>query len=313
MTFTDETLLSRILARTIVSSDERSEYLAFGTPVYCPDRDGVRTGTLTIIKPNAPTTQETDTVSSTQIDVKLVDEFKFKMKIPHDVSLKTDFNLLNIVRSFAYQMFKHEVSNAICEYLSTNSEDFQATDAQTTLSASIGEAYADYVYSGTGSKFSVYKYDNGAPVTYSECGNEVALNKDAIMDKNSIDFAISSFEAMYNNANENTPAYYLIESPTLLLNATTHKMFYQQLADGTFKRTMADKFEVAVNHDTMPENTLGFIGTNNAFAIGFTEPKVEIVPDTKSYQNIVKVYINYGVSAVNTEDIIFISNMTAGG
>lgn len=310
----NESILSKVLARTIISSAERSEFLSFATPVYCPDINGIKAQKLFIIKPKEPTAQETGTVDSETITVDLTDEFKFTMNIPHEVDLKTNFNMLNIIRSFAYQMFKREISNAVSTYVFQNSDEFTTTTAQTTLAASVGEAFGEYVYSGTGDKISIYKYDNGAPVTYSLGSNEIALNKDAIMDKNTPEyFSQMFFESVYNDKNSNEPAYYLLEKPTVLFNENTAKQFFQQLASGDFKRTMADKFEVAVNHDTLPDSVLGVLGTNNVFAVGFTEPKVSIVPDTAAFQNKVKVYISYGVSAVNKEDLVLISNITAGG
>ena len=60
----------------------------------------------------------------------------------------------------------------------------------------------------------------------------------------------------------------------------------------------------------MTDSMIGILGTNNAFAVAFTEPRVQVVPSTTSFSDKVKVYINYGVSLINPEDIVIIPTMT---
>lgn len=318
----NESILSKVLARTIVSGSERSDFLAFGTPVYCPNLNGVRAEKVFIIQPTETGLQEssstqTNDVSNDLVAVNLSDEFKFTMEIPHDVDLKSEFNVLNVVRTFAYQMFKHEVSNAIASYIFENAEDFTTATAGSSLAQALGSAFHEYVFNGTGSKFSVYKFDNGAPVTSSVGGFEIKLNKEPIIkDQQSPNGEVTEaqiinmFESIYTDINSNEPALYYMAQPTAILNEATHELFYQQLGAGTLKKALTDKFEVAASHETMSSSMIGILGTNNAFAVAFTEPRVQIVPSVTSFADKVKVYINYGVALINKEDVIVIPTMT---
>lgn len=318
----NESILSKVLARTIVSSSERSDFLAFGTPVYCPNLNGVKAEKVFIVQPTETGLQDSsaqtpNNVSADLVIVNLTDEFEFTMEIPHDVELKTEFNVLNVVRTFAYQMFKREVSNAIASYIFGNTEDFTTATAGSSLAAALGSAFHEYVFNGTGSKFSVYKFDNGAPVTSSVGGNEIKLNKEPIVkdqeapngEMTEAQF-INMFESIYTDINSNEPALYYMAQPTAILNEATHELFYQQLGAGTLKTALTNKFEVAASHETMTDSMIGILGTNNAFAVAFTEPRVQVVPSTTSFSDKVKVYINYGVSLINPEDIVIIPTMT---
>ena len=318
----NESILSKVLARTIVSSSERSDFLAFGTPVYCPNLNGVKAEKVFIVQPaetglQDSTAETPNNVSADLVTVSLTDEFEFTMEIPHDVELKTEFNVLNVVRTFAYQMFKREVSNAIASYIFGNTEDFTTATAGSSLAAALGSAFHEYVFNGTGSKFSVYKFDNGAPVTSAVGGNEIKLNKEPIVkdqeapngEMTEAQF-INMFESIYTDINSNEPALYYMAQPSVILNEATHELFYQQLGAGTLKTALTNKFEVAASHETMTDSMIGILGTNNAFAVAFTEPRVQVVPSTTSFSDKVKVYINYGVSLINPEDIVIIPTMT---
>lgn len=314
----NESILSKVLARTIVSSSERSDFLAFGTPVYCPNLNGVKAEKVFIVQPTETglqdsSAQTSNNVSADLVTVNLTDEFEFTMEIPHDVELKSEFNVLNVVRTFAYQMFKREVSNAIASYIFGNTEDFTTATAGSSLAAALGSAFHEYVFNGTGSKFSVYKFDNGAPVTSEVGGNEIKLNKEPIVkdqeapngEMTEAQF-INMFESIYTDINSNESALYYMAQPTAILNEATHELFYQQLGAGTLKTALTGKFEVAASHETMADTMIGILGTNNAFAVAFTEPRVQVVPSTTSFSDKVKVYINYGVSLINPEDIVII-------
>lgn len=305
----NESILSKVLARTIVSSDERSDFLAFATPVYCPDLNGVKAEKVFIVQPVEPTTQETDDVNANLITVTLSQQFEFAMTIPHDVDFKTDFNLLNIIRSFAYQMFKHEVSNNIASTMSVNSSMYTTSTAQSSLNKAVGSAFHEFVFNGTGSKFSIYKFDNGAPVVYAVSGNEVKLNKEAVTGFN-VDLTMANFFSIYSDKDSNNPAMYLVEKPTLILNEATHETFYHQLASGDIRSALVDKMDVVAAHETIKEDYLGILGTNNAFAVAFTEPRIKIVPSQAEFADVVKVYINYGIALVNPEDLIQIPALT---
>lgn len=318
----NESILSKVLARTIVSSSERSDFLAFGTPVYCPNLNGVKAEKVFIVQPTETglqdsTAQTPNNVAADLVTVSLTDEFEFTMEIPHDVELKTEFNVLNVVRTFAYQMFKREVSNAIASYIFENADDFTTATAGSSLAQALGSAFHEYVFNGTGSKFSVYKFDNGAPVTSSVGGNEIKLNKEPIVKDQEAPNGemteaqiINMFESIYTDINSNEPALYYMAQPTAILNEATHELFYQQLGAGTLKTALTGKFEVAASHETMSDSMIGILGTNNAFAVAFTEPRVQVVPSTTSFSDKVKVYINYGVSLINPEDIVVIPTMT---
>lgn len=314
----NESILSKVLARTIVSSSERSDFLAFGTPVYCPNLNGVKAEKVFIVQPTETglqdsTSQTPNNVSDNLVTVDLTDEFEFTMEIPHDVELKSEFNVLNVVRTFAYQMFKREVSNAIASYIFGNTEDFTTATAGSSLAAALGSAFHEYVFNGTGSKFSVYKFDNGAPVTSVVGGNEIKLNKEPIVkdqeapngEMTEAQF-INMFESIYTDINSNESALYYMAQPTAILNEATHELFYQQLGAGTLKTALTGNFAVAASHETMADTMIGILGTNNAFAVAFTEPRVQVVPSTTSFSDKVKVYINYGVSLINPEDIVII-------
>ena len=121
---------------------------------------------------------------------------------------------------------------------------------------------------------------------------------------------INMFESIYADINSNEPALYYMAQPSVVLNEATHELFYQQLGAGTLKTALTNKFEVAASHETMTNSMIGVLGTNNAFAVAFTEPRVQVVPSTTSFSDKVKVYINYGISLINPEDIVIIPTIT---
>lgn len=323
MTNFNESKLSKIIARRIVAPEDRSQLLPFSTPIYCPDNNGVKAHRVTIFNPNANTfytdAETPNDVSigsnnvSNTIDIDLTKVVRVNYSVPLEVELKTDVNLMDMIKSDFGVQFKKAVSNEILAQI----KQLVATNAVTTfnmgdnLPSALGKAIADNIANGTGQKFSIYKYDNGAPVEYMISSAQPNID-DMVINKEDGDDLVK--DAPMNIKSEYAlkddvavPALYYCEKPTLIFPETTFTDFTTGRVNGSIK----DYADAHMNIDTAKVDFTGIgegiFGTNDTFAVAFTQPSIKEAPDKSKFAKDICVEVYFGVKLIhNTNLKVFI-------
>ena len=341
----NESKLSKILTRTLIKPEDRSQFLPFSTPIYCPSNNGVRASRVTVIVPNlvvnpdathtkesgsspSDTTTYSDsnftiggqftneeryqsgaledtwtTYSSIDntVDIDLSSSINLTYRIPYDVDLETDVNLMNMIKSDVAVRFKKAISSAIHADVITNIDDISNIPKGTTLAETLGDIIADNIYNGTGQRFSIYKYDNGAPVPFITTSNQPDYDN-KVLGETAVDTYVS-----YNDVDY--PALHYFNLPTVLLPYTTFQEYQQQLANGTIKRYVETKLNVDTTAQSFNDIGEGIVGSNDSYAVAFTEPKITEAKDTKYYAKIACVTIYYGVKLISTSNLRIIEKV----
>ena len=252
------------------------------------DIDGVK-----LFAPNI--TKQPGTVKNT-VDIELNQPLILKYFIPHEVDLETNVNLLDVIKSDFAVEFKHAVSTEIhtqLEALVTGNLLPKITMA-TTLSDAIGSAIARIIKEGTGQKFSIYKYSNGAPIEYIKKNNQPTIDK-VVQDKLEVDYA--SIDDI------DVPALYYFEKPTLILDNNNFEDYQQGLCSGGVKTYVKDVIDVDTTADSMTSIGKGIFGTNDCFAVAFTQPSIKREPSQDMFGDELYITIYYGVKLVSKTNL----------
>lgn len=335
----NESKLSQILARAIIAPADRSQFLPMSTPIYCPSNNGVRASRVTIIVPNpvvhADATHKVETGSSPSdtttysnskftiggqstteekyqngikeeavntytnidntVDIDLSNSISLTYKIPHEVALETDVDLQNLIKSDFAVKFKKAISQSIHADIVLNINDITELTMGDTLAATLGNIIADNAQKGTGQKFSIYKYDNGAPVTYITSSDQPDYDNKVIGDTYSNEYAFKN--------DVGVPALHYLNLPTVLLPYTTYQEYQQQLVDGSIKTYVETKLNVDTTSEDFTDIGKGVVGSNDTYAVAYTEPKIVISPDTTQYADNLCITVFYGVKLINTANL----------
>ena len=346
MTSFNESKLSKILARTLIKPEDRSQFLPMSTPIYCPSNNGVRTSRVTIIVPNpvvhADATRKIETGSSPSdtttysdskftiggqftneqlwqngilennqttysssdntVDIDLSNSINLTYRIPYDVDLETDVNLMNLIKSDVAVRFKKAVSTAIQTDVITNINNIPDIPIGTNLAETLGDIIADNIYNGTGQRFSIYKYDNGAPVPFITTSNQPDYDNKVLGE------TAENTYASYNDVD--TAALHYYNLPTVLLPYATFQEYQQQLVNGSIKTYVDTKLNVDTTSEDFTDIGEGVVGSNDSYAVAFTEPKITEAKDTEYYAKIVCVTIYYGVKLISTSNLRIIEKVT---
>lgn len=252
------------------------------------DIDGVKLFALNI-------TKQPGTVKNT-VDIELNKPLNLKYFIPHEVDLETNVNLLDVIKSDFAVEFKHAVSTEIhtqLEALVTGNLLPKITMA-TTLSDAIGSAIARIIKEGTGQKFSIYKYSNGAPIEYIKKNNQPNIDK-VVQETPEFDYA--SIDDI------DVPALYYFEKPTLILDNNNFEDYQQGLCSGGVKTYVKDVIDVDTTADSMTSIGEGIFGTNDCFAVAFTQPSIKREPSQDMFGDELYITIYYGVKLVNKANL----------
>lgn len=317
----DESKLSRILARRIIAPEDRSQFLPLCTPIYCPDNNGVKASQVTIIDPNLNTfydDADPDTTRSKYIGSQInsatnevaqqpnevqniinIDLNKSVSRdyfVPYEVELKSDVDIVSVIKSDFAACFKNRVSNEIFEQLVAlhTASTIPTINKGASLAATLGDVISTFISQGTGQKFSIYKYNNGAPVVYSEDSSQPNIDKD-INQTTDMTFATKD--------DINVPALYYVEQPTLILPNTTFAEYQTALCNGDIKdyaRKMVNVETATANFGQLGE---GVFGTNDTFAVAFSSPSIKLVPDTNFYGYRLCCTMLYGVKLVHKHNL----------
>lgn len=229
------------------------------------------------------------------VDIDINKSLNYTCRIPHEVDLETDVNLQNLIKSDFAVRFKKAISDAIHADIVLNIADITELAKGSTLAATLGNIIADNVYNGTGQRYSIYKYDNGAPVPYIVASNQPDYDAKVIGE---------TTENIYTGYNEvGYPALHYFNLPTVVFPYKTYQEYQQGLVDGTIKRYVESKLNVDVTAKDFADIGEGVVGSNDTYAVAYNEPKITIAPDTKAYANYLCISANYGVKLINKANL----------
>lgn len=230
------------------------------------------------------------------VDIDLNKSINLKYFVPHEVDLETDVDLMDIIKSDFAVKFKHSVSSNIMSQIAALKAANRVTTIEhgETLAGTLGKILADYIHNGTGQKFSIYKYDNGAPIEYISGSAQPEID----------DIVKTSDQYQYVDINQrNIPGLYYYENPSLVLPEATLQQYQTGLVDGTIKDYVERKLNVdsaEIGFTTIGE---GIFGTNDCFAVAFTEPSIKVADSTDFFGKEVCITVNYGVLLVNQTNL----------
>ena len=245
---------------------------------------------------SAIVTKQPGTVNNT-VDIDLDKHLDLKYFIPTEVDLKTNVDLINFLKSDAAVAFKHAVSNEIhtqLEALVAGNLISKITMAD-SLSDTIGTVITKLIKDGTGQKFSIYKYNNGAPIEYIKKNNQPNIDK--VIDKSDDFMNYASIDDVQ------VPALYYFEKPTLIFDNAKFEDYQQGLCGGTIKRYVEEKLDVDTTADTMTSIGEGVFGTNDCFAVAFTQPSIQRKPSQEMFGDELYITIYYGVKLISKTNL----------
>lgn len=244
---------------------------------------------------------------SNTIDIDLAKTVRVNYFLPQEVDLKADFGLMDMIKSDFAVRFKKAVSNEILAQIEVLVDGGTVTELTmgATLAETCGNVIADNISNGTGQKYSIYKYNNGAPVTYIESSNQPNID-DKVMYKSDDTETCDPmmFRSDYATKDDvQVPALYYCERPTLILPGTTFAEYQEGLCNGDIRTYVEDKINVdtaAIDFNSLGE---GIFGSNDVFAVAFTQPSIKSAPDTNYFATNICVEVYFGVKLVNASNL----------
>ena len=253
------------------------------------DIDGVKLFTLNI-------TKQPGTIKNT-VDIDLTEQLTVKYFIPNEVELKTNVDLVNFIKSDYAVKFKHAVSTKVHDQVQAlvTGNLISKIAMGTTLAETFGTVITKLIKDGTGQKYSIYKYNNGAPIEYINRNNQPNIDKVIDKQDNFMDYA--SIDDI------NVPALYYFEKPSLILDNAKFKDYQQGLCSGSIKTYVEEKLNVDTTADTMTSIGEGIFGTNDCFAVAFTQPSIQRKPSQDMFGDELYITIYYGVKLVSKANL----------
>lgn len=230
------------------------------------------------------------------VDIDLTEQLTVKYFIPNEVELKTDVDLVNFLKSDYAVKFKHAVSTKIYDQVQAlvTGNLIPKITMGTTLAETFGTIITKLIKDGTGQKYSIYKYNNGAPIEYINRNNQPNIDK-VVQDAPEFDYA--SIDDV------NVPALYYFEKPSLILDNAKFEDYQQDLCSGSIKTYVEEKLNVDTTADTMTSIGEGIFGTNDCFAVAFTQPSIQRKPSQDMFGDELYITIYYGVKLVSKANL----------
>lgn len=250
--------------------------------------DGVK-----LFTPNV--TKQPNGVKNT-VDIDLTEQLTVKYFIPNEVELKTDVDLINFLKSDYAVKFKHVVSTKIHDQVQAlvTGNLIPKITMGTTLAETLGTVITKLIKDGTGQKYSIYKYNNGAPIEYINRNNQPNIDK-VVQEAPEFDYASIN--------DVNVPALYYFEQPSLILDNAKFEDYQQGLCGGTIKKYVEEKLNVDTTADTMTNIGEGIFGTNDCFTVAFTQPSIQRKPSQDMFGDELYITIYYGVKLVSKTNL----------
>ena len=230
------------------------------------------------------------------VDIDLNKTLNLKYFVPHEVDLETDVDLMDIIKSDFAVKFKHSVSSNIMSQIAALKAANKVTTINhgETLSETFGKVLTDYIHNGTGQRFSIYKYDNGAPIEYISTSAQPEID----------DIIKTDDQYQYASIDQrNIPGLYYYQAPSLILPEATLQQYQTGLVNGTIKDYVERKLNVDSAEIGFTAIGEGIFGTNDCFAVAFTEPSIKIADSTDFYGKEICITVNYGVLLVNQTNL----------
>lgn len=258
---------------------------AFDIDLTQSNIDGIKLFELNI-------TEQPGTIKNT-VDIDLTEQLTVKYFIPNEVELKTDVDLVNFLKSDYAVKFKHAVSTKIHDQVQAlvTGHLIPKIAMGTTLAETFGTVITKLIKDGTGQKYSIYKYNNGAPIEYINRNNQPNIDK--VIDKQDNFMNYTSIDDV------NVPALYYFEKPSLILNNAKFEDYQQGLCSGSIKTYVEEKLNVDTTADTITSIGEGIFGTNDCFAVAFTQPSIQRKPSQDMFGDELYITIYYGVKLVS--------------
>lgn len=240
-------------------------------------------------------TKQPGTIKNT-VDIDLTEQLTVKYFIPNEVELKTDVDLVNFLKSDYAVKFKHAVSTKIHDQVQAlvTGNLIPKITMGTTLAETFGTVITKLIKDGTGQKYSIYKYNNGAPIEYINRNNQPNIDK-VVQEAPEYDYA--SIDDI------NVPALYYFENPSLILDNAKFEDYQQGLCSGSIKTYVEEKLLVDTTADTMTSIGEGIFGTNDCFAVAFTQPSIQRKPSQDMFGDELYITIYYGVKLVSKANL----------
>lgn len=242
------------------------------------------------------------------VDITLNKVLRRTYNVPYETELKTDVDLMNLIKSDILVQFKKAVNAEVINQVVANKGSISSVTFD-TLQNTLGKLIADNITKGSGNRFSVYNYDNGAPVEYMTSSDELSFT-DLISNRDASDtITFGELQSMYASINDvNTPAMFYFEKPSVILNSADFTGVQQGLVSGNIKTYLLEKVNVDVTSvDISTTIGKGIFGTNDAFAVGFTEPHIAVEPNTSDFSYTVAVEIYFGIALIHKENLEIIN------
>lgn len=228
--------------------------------------------------------------------------------VPHEVDLETDVNLMDMIKSDFAVQFKKAVSNEILRLVIANKANITKLNMGTDVATAVGTVIADNILNGTGQKYSIYKYDNGAPVSYIKSSEQPNID-DLALENEKPDALLSevpqgAYKRQYAVKDDvDVPALYYIEQPTLILDADNFTDYQTGLCSGAIREYADKTIHVDTTKVDISGAGQGIFGTNDTFAVAFTEPKIKVAADKDFYADNICIEIYFGVTLVHTDNL----------
>lgn len=268
-------------------------------PVTTSDTEVSVGGTLKVITTiqNGVTTVTNEfTPDENIVTINLNKSVKKRYSVPYELDLKTDVNLMNLIKADMLVEFKKAVNNELNLYITSNKSSITKIEAGTNLANTIGNVITNYITKGTGCRFSIYGYDNGAPVSFIT--NENQLSFPQYIKSEGTENGIISINDV------NVPSMYYFANPSLILTDEKFKELQTGLVNGTIKSYAREKLNFSnISTDISEIGTTGIAGSNDVIALAFTEPRITQSSNTNNFGYTISMECSFGIALVNPDNI----------
>lgn len=259
---------------------------------------------------SSKTATDPSTISNT-VDIDLNIPVSRTYFVPHQVDLEADVNLIDMIKSDFGAVFKNAVSTAIMNYIVANKADIKAITMEDsdTLATALGHVIAENIMNGTGQRYSIYKYSNGAPVTTMIDSAGPNYDDLALDDENpDAPLTLSEFRRMYASKDDvGQPADFYFERPTLLIDFPKFQEYQAGLCAGTIKQYVEKRMNVDTAKIDFTDIGEGVFGSNDCFAVAFTDADISIEHDKEFFADNVCVTIYFGIKLINDANLRILS------
>ena len=248
-----------------------------------------------------------DNSRTNTIDIYLQYPLRVKYFVPHETQLKSHVDLMEQIKSDFAIKFKKFVSAQIFSSIQEDAGEGVITTVTMgdNLAESIGKVIANNISTGTGQKYSIYKYDNGAPITYIQSSEQPNIDDKLLYKSDDVEgCGMVTFTSDYASKDDvDVPALYYCARPTLILPGTTFEEYQSGLCDGSIRTYVESRINVdtaAIDFSLLGE---GIFGTNDTYAVAFTEPTIKIAPSIDYFADEICIEVYTGVRRIHDNNL----------